>query len=70
MELKIAIILFAISFPLAFASAATNMTENNLVANEMQQITVTGTVTDESTGKLCLGLTSLLRVQVPVFLLI
>ena len=51
MELKIAIILFAISIPFAFASAATNLSENNFPANEMQQITVTGTVTDESTGE-------------------
>lgn len=54
MELKIAILLFAISFPFAVVSSAFDLSANdksNIISGiELQQLTVSGTVTDESTG--------------------
>ncbi len=54
MELKIAILLCAITVPLTFASAAPDLSgtdkSNVVTGDELQQIVVSGTVTDESTG--------------------
>lgn len=54
MELKIGILLFAISFPFTFASPASYLSENgksNIVSgNELQQLSISGTVTDASNG--------------------
>ena len=55
LELKIAILLFAISYSLAFASPASDFSENNksnvISGNELQQLTISGTVTDGSTSE-------------------
>lgn len=54
LKLKIAIILLAISFPMAFASPFSSLSEDSksgiFSGDEFQQLTVSGTVTDGSTG--------------------
>jgi len=53
-KLKIAFILLAISFPIAFASPGPDMSENDksysYSGDELQQLVINGTVTDRTTG--------------------
>jgi TonB-dependent starch-binding outer membrane protein SusC len=54
LKIKIAFILLAISFPMAFASPSSNLSGDSksgiLSGDELQQMTVTGVVTDGATG--------------------
>lgn len=55
LEIKIIILIFLISFPFASASTAFNVTENDksiiVSGNELQQLIISGTVTDAATGE-------------------